>query len=157
MAESVRPTVRERLAAAAELLDGTVTDAGGLWSRATVWILRIALEQAVDGLWARISPPLARCSMRAQLLALETCAGPELAGSVAGLWAVLSRSGHHLDSEPAPTVDELRGWYDETARLAGELDRIGVSGVPAVFGRAHRPRHRSSGSNRASASKRRRR
>ncbi|MEV5650405.1 hypothetical protein AB0L57_19320 [Nocardia sp. NPDC052254] len=155
MARSVRPTVTERLNAAADLLDGTVTDAGGLWSRATVWILRIALEQAVDGLWARISPQLARCSMRAQLLALETCAGPELAGRVAGLWAVLSRSGHHLDSEPAPTVDELRDWYDETSRLAGELDRLGRSGVPAVFGRA--PRNRSSGSHRSSASKRRQR
>ena len=145
MAESVRPTVGQRLDAAAELLEGTVTDAGGLWSRATVWILRIALEQAVDRLWAQIAPPLARCSMRAQLLALETCAGAELAGRVAGLWAVLSRSGHHLDSEPAPTADELRGWYDETARLVGELDRVGRSDLPAAFERTHRPRNRSSG------------
>ncbi|MEU6563629.1 hypothetical protein [Nocardia nova] len=152
MARSVRPTVTERLDAAAELLDGTVTDAGGLWSRATVWILRIALEQAVDRLWARISPPLARCSMRAQLLALETCAGPELAGRVAGLWAVLSRSGHHLDSEPAPTVGELRDWYDETAWLAEELDRIGTAGVPAVFSRPRPPR-----ANRSAAARRRRR
>ncbi|MFG3519611.1 hypothetical protein ACGF5S_05050 [Nocardia nova] len=135
MAESVSPTVAQRLAAAAELLDGTVTDAGGLWSRATVWILRIALEQSVDRLWARVSPPLARCSMRAQLLALDSCAGPELSGRVAGLWATLSRAGHHLDSEPAPTLHELRDWYDETARLAGELDRIGRADVPAVFGR----------------------
>ncbi|NKY86001.1 hypothetical protein [Nocardia veterana] len=135
MARFVRPTVADRLAAAGRLLDGTVTDAGGLWSRATVWILRIALEQSVDRLWARVSPPMARCSMRAQLLALDRCAGAELAGAVAGLWAVLSRAGHHLDSEPAPTVHELRDWYDETARLVGELDRIGRSDVPAVFGR----------------------
>lgn len=57
--------------------------------------------------------------MRAQLLALDSCAGPELSGRVAGLWATLSRAGHHLDSEPAPTLHELRDWYDETARLAG--------------------------------------
>ncbi|WP_227980316.1 hypothetical protein [Nocardia spumae] len=131
----MRPTVAQRLAAAADLLDGTVTDAGGLWSRATVWILRIALEQSVDRVWARVAPPLARCSMRAQLLALESCAGPELAGRVAGLWAVLSRAGHHLDSEPAPSVLELRDWYDETARLVEELDRIESAEVPAAFTR----------------------
>lgn len=125
----------QRLAAAAELLDGTVTDAGGVWSRATVWMLRIALEQSVDRLWAGISPPLARCSMRAQLLALDSCAGPDVAGRVAGLWAVLSRAGHHLDYEPAPSVAELRDWYERTAELAAELERIEPERAPAVFTR----------------------
>ncbi|MFF0491745.1 hypothetical protein ACFYTQ_22180 [Nocardia sp. NPDC004068] len=122
MAESVTPTVADRLAAAEELLAGTVTDAGGLWSRATVWLLRIALEQAIDRLWADVAPPLARCSMRAQLLALEPHVGAATAARIAALWATLSRAGHHHDYELAPTVVELRGWYDDTVWLVGELD-----------------------------------
>lgn len=121
----MRPTVAHRLTAAGDLLDGTVTDAGGLWSRATVWILRLALEQSVDLLWARVgAPSLARCSMRAQLLALDRCAGPELAGRTAVLWATLSRAGHHVDTESAPAVIELRDWYDETVWLTGELRHL---------------------------------
>ncbi|MFJ1457719.1 hypothetical protein [Nocardia sp. N2S4-5] len=125
MAESVTPTVAQRLAAADELLRGSVTDAGGLWSRATVWILRIVLEQSMDQLWSRVAPPVARCSMRAQLLALAPYAGEDTAARVATLWAALSRAGHHQDYELAPTVDELRGWYDETTRLADELAVLG--------------------------------
>jgi hypothetical protein len=132
MAESVRisgrrepPTVAQRLAAVDELLRGVVTDAGGLWSRAAVWILRIALEQSVDQVWLRLSPVLATCSMRAQLLALEACAGADVAGRTATLWSTLSRAGHHQDYELAPTVTELRGWYDETAVLTTELAGVG--------------------------------
>ncbi len=124
MAEPVTPTVAERLAAADELLRGTVTDAGGLWSRATVWLLRIAIEQAIDQLWWQVAPPLARCSMRAQLLALEPYTGPPTAGRIAALWATLSRAGHHHDYELPPALIELRGWYDETVRLIDELAAV---------------------------------
>ncbi|RDI53143.1 hypothetical protein [Nocardia mexicana] len=125
MDQSLTPTVAERLAAADELLRGSVTDAGGLWSRATVWILRIVLEQSIDQLWLRVAPPLARCSMRAQLLALESYTGADTAARIAALWATLSRAGHHQDYELAPTVVELRGWYDETTRLTEELEGLG--------------------------------
>ncbi|WP_024799889.1 hypothetical protein [Nocardia sp. BMG51109] len=131
MAESVTPTVEQRLAAADELLRGSVTDAGGLWSRATVWILRIVLEQAMDQLWLRVAPPVARCSMRAQLLALAPYTGADTAARVSALWATLSRAGHHQDYELAPTVVELRTWYDETLSLAGELDSGGPDAVEA--------------------------
>ncbi|MFI5777810.1 hypothetical protein [Nocardia sp. NPDC051570] len=124
MAESLTPTVAERLAAADELLRGIVTDAGGLWSRATVWLLRIAVEQAIDQLWWQVAPPLARCSMRAQLLALEPYAGPPTAARIGALWATLSRAGHHHDYELPPALIELRGWYDETVRLVEELAAI---------------------------------
>jgi hypothetical protein len=132
MARSVTPSVGERLAAADELLRGTVTDAGGLWSRATVWILRLALEQAIDQLWLAVAPALARCSMRAQLLALDSYAGVETSTRISALWATLSRVGHHQDYELAPTVIELRGWYDETARLAAELAVLGDHGEAAA-------------------------
>ncbi|WP_280232679.1 hypothetical protein [Nocardia cyriacigeorgica] len=107
-----------------DLLDGTVTDAGGLWSRATAWILRIALEQVVDELWARVAPELARCPMRAQLLALRTFAGPLTAARIATLWSALSYATHHHDYELAPGATELRRWREETARIAAELAAV---------------------------------
>ncbi|MBF6318786.1 hypothetical protein IU421_03620 [Nocardia cyriacigeorgica] len=120
-----RPSVAERLAAVDGLLDGTVTDAGGLWSRATAWILRIALEQVVDELWMRVAPELMRCPMRAQLLALRTFAGPLTAARIATLWSALSHAAHHHDYELAPGVTELRRWREETARIVEELAAIG--------------------------------
>ncbi|MFQ6327143.1 hypothetical protein ACLMAL_13525 [Nocardia sp. CWNU-33] len=116
-----RPTVAERFDAVDRLLDGSVTDADGLWSRATVWILRLALEQCVDELWARVAPELARCPMRAQLLALRAFAGSETAAQVATVWAALSRAAHHYDYELAPSVTDLRRWREQTAAIAAAL------------------------------------
>lgn len=116
----------ERFDAVDRLLDGSVTDADGLWSRATVWILRLALEQCVDELWARVAPELMRCPMRAQLLALRVFAGPETAAQVATVWAALSRAAHHYDYELAPSVTELRRWREQTAAIATALARTEV-------------------------------
>ncbi|MEU4343053.1 hypothetical protein AB0H00_17540 [Nocardia sp. NPDC023852] len=119
-----RPSVAERLDTVDRLLAGSVTDAGGLWSRATAWILRIALEQSVDELWMRLAPALIRCPMRAQLIALRAFAGPEVAARVAALWAALSRAAHHHDYELAPSVTELRRWREQTVALAAELAAV---------------------------------
>lgn len=119
-----RPTVVERFEAVDQLLDGEVTDAGGVWSRATAWILRLALEQSVDELWARTTPELMRCPMRAQLLALRSYAGPETAAQVATVWAALSRAAHHHDYELAPSVTELRRWREQSAAIAAVLSRV---------------------------------
>lgn len=116
-----RPSVAERFDAVDQLLGGTVTDAGGVWSRATVWLLRLALEQSVDELWARMAPELMRCPMRAQLLALRVFAGPETAAQVATVWSALSRAAHHHDYELAPSVTELRRWREQTASIAAAL------------------------------------
>ncbi|WP_159920546.1 MULTISPECIES: hypothetical protein [Nocardia] len=119
-----RPSVAERLETVDLLLAGSVTDAGGLWSRATAWILRIALEQAVDELWLRLAPALVRCPMRAQLIALRAFAGPEEAARVAVLWAALSRAAHHHDYELAPSVTDLRRWREQTVALAADLAAV---------------------------------
>lgn len=119
--ELPRPTVTERLVVVDRLLDGSIPAAGAVWSRATAWILRIALEQSVDELWARTEPDLARCPMRAQLLALRVLADPPVAARTAALWTALSHAAHHHDSELAPGVSELRRWREDTARIAGEL------------------------------------
>ncbi|MFI6774940.1 hypothetical protein [Nocardia sp. NPDC050412] len=116
-----RPTVAERFDAVDRLLDGSVTDADGLWSRATVWILRLALEQSVDELWLKVAPELARCPMRAQLLALRVFAGDATAAQVATVWAALSRAAHHHDYELAPSVTELRRWREQTVAIATAL------------------------------------
>ncbi|APE36600.1 hypothetical protein BOX37_24745 [Nocardia mangyaensis] len=125
-----RPTVAERLEAAEHLLSGAVSDAGGVWSRAVAWILRLALEQAVDELWAQIAPELMRCPMRAQLLALRVYAGPETAGRVGALWAALSRAAHHLDYEMAPSVTDLRRWRDQTTDLVRALELAPLARQP---------------------------
>lgn len=114
----------ERFEVVDRLLDGEVTDAGGVWSRATAWILRLALEQSVDELWARLAPDLLRCPMRAQLLALRSYAGPDTAAQVATVWAALSRAAHHHDYELAPGVTELRRWRDQTAAIALVLSKV---------------------------------
>ncbi|MEU1986271.1 hypothetical protein [Nocardia sp. NPDC019395] len=119
-----RPTVTERLAVVDRLLDGSVSAAGSVWSRATAWILRIALEQSVDDLWARTEPGLARCPMRAQLLALRVIADPPTAARTAALWTALSHAAHHHDYELAPGVGELRRWREDTERIAGELAAV---------------------------------
>lgn len=125
-----RPSVAERLEAAEHLLSGAVSDAGGVWSRAVAWILRLALEQAVDELWAQIAPELMRCPMRAQLLALRVYAGAETAGQVGAVWAALSRAAHHLDYEMAPSVTDLRRWRDQTAELARALELVPLAHQP---------------------------
>lgn len=125
-----RPSVAERLEAADHLLSGAVSDAGGVWSRAVAWILRLALEQAVDELWAQIAPELMRCPMRAQLLALRVYAGPETAGQVGALWAALSRAAHHLDYEMAPSVTDLRRWRDQTGELTTALELVPLAHQP---------------------------
>lgn len=106
------------------LLEGSVPAAGGVWSRATAWILRIALEQSVDDLWSRTEPDLARCPMRAQLLALRVVTDPLTAARIAALWTALSHATHHHDYELAPGVTELRRWRDDTARIATELAAV---------------------------------
>lgn len=122
--------MEERLDAAEHLLTGAVPDAGGVWSRAVAWILRLALEQAVDELWAQIAPELMRCPMRAQLLALRVYAGPETAGQVGALWAALSRAAHHLDYEMAPSVTDLSRWREQTADLAAALALVPLAHQP---------------------------
>jgi hypothetical protein len=123
-AERPRPSVAQRLDTVDRLLSGSVTDAGGLWSRATAWILRIALEQSVDELWLRTAPALARCPMRAQLIALRAFAGVEVAAQVAALWAALSRAAHHHDYELAPSVTDLRRWREQTVAIAAALSSV---------------------------------
>lgn len=93
----------------------------GVWPRATAWVLRLSLEEALRSLWRSVAPQLEACPMRAQLLALTKFVNPNVAQSVRALWHALSRVAHHHAYELAPTATELRTWQRETRRIATEL------------------------------------
>lgn len=108
-----------RLHYAEQLLGPTVRLT--LWARCSTWLIRLALENALDDLWRSRKPELVECSTRAQLLALAKFRDEDVARRVAELWYTLSRAAHHHAYELAPTGREIRGWLDEARTLIAEL------------------------------------
>ncbi len=113
---------RRRLEAADRLLRKQVID--GVWPRACTWLLRLAVERALDALWARRCPDAANASRRAQLLALDRFVDAELARDITALWYTLSSAAHHHAYELAPVAVELRRWHCEAAAVIGKLERL---------------------------------
>lgn len=111
------------LDAADGLLRGAPAGAAGFWPRACAWLLRLALEAAVNERWARERPEVVRVSMRARLLSLHSARAlePTVPARAEYLWAALSRTVHHHPYELSPTAAELRGWYQDIRTLADEL------------------------------------
>jgi hypothetical protein len=109
------------LQAADDLLRSVVPSTRGIWPRAAAFLIRMALEQAIDELWAREQPSLADCSTRAQLLCLREWVGPAVAQRIAAAWTMLSRACHYHTYELAPTAGELRSWHDDVADLRTKL------------------------------------
>jgi hypothetical protein len=98
------------------LMRGPRRNTRGVWPRACAWLLRLALEAALDNYWARTAPDVAECrSRRAQLLVLERHVDHDTAKRVAYLWWALSRIGHHSGYELAPTGNELRRLHTDVA------------------------------------------
>jgi hypothetical protein len=90
------------------LLRAPARGARGVWPRACAWLLRLALEAALDAHWRRVSSSVALChNRRAQVLMLHRFAGPIVAAQVSYIWWALSRVGHHRGYELAPTAAEL--------------------------------------------------
>ena len=108
-----------------ERLKGT----DGLWPRACVWLLRLALEAALRGLWHREIAAVATVSMRAQLLSLGSLDNLDQAVPARAeyLWTVLSSACHYHPYELSPTVEEVPSWHTDVADLARLLDRHGVA------------------------------
>ena len=117
-------TADELLDDADRLLSGDRRANGAWWPRATVFLLRSALELELAGYWARIGPGVEACSMRAQLTVLRRpeYAGPDVGSDVTAARHALSRACHHHAYELAPTVAELRSWA-ETVRWAARALR----------------------------------
>ena len=91
------------------------------WQRGCACLTRVALEQGLREYWDRVSPTVARCPMRHQLLALPIFVGADVAATARTAWHGLSRAPHHHSYELAPTVTELRSWHADVATV---LDRL---------------------------------
>ena len=82
--------------AAERMLQKVVPGARGTWPRACAWLIRLALETALDRYWRATSPAVAECrSRQAQLLLLHEHVPPDLARRADYAWVSLSRAGHH--------------------------------------------------------------
>nr|BFE63953.1 hypothetical protein GCM10020063_084790 [Dactylosporangium thailandense] len=110
------------LAAADKMLTSVVSGARGTWPRACAWLLRMALESAMDDYWRRCHPGVAGLRARApQFLVLERYAGRRIAANAGYTWWALSRAGHHHCYELGLTAGELRRLRDTVTELVADL------------------------------------
>lgn len=105
-------TPDELLAQSDQLLSTVVKGTRGRWPRACAWLIRLALEQALDEYWSRALPEAVNCGVRPQLLILPQYAGTSTAARAAEAWFGLARATHHHAYDLAPTAAELRRWHD---------------------------------------------
>ena len=90
----------------------------GLWPRASAWLLRLALESALDDYWTDNAPAIGACrNRRSQILMLSRYVGAAGARRVAMLWWSLSRAGHHHSYELALTAGELKHLHAEVREV----------------------------------------
>ncbi|MEU6071239.1 hypothetical protein ABZ864_44075 [Streptomyces sp. NPDC047082] len=98
------------VAAAGRLLlpePGTVhTLAPGLRARAAAMLLRMALDQALDAYWLRITPSMTRIGKH-RMLCLEWYAGHDTARRCRTTWSALSAACHYRTSELPPAPAEI--------------------------------------------------
>jgi hypothetical protein len=106
---------------AERLLTDEIPGTGGRWPRACAWLIRLALERALDEYWKCVLPEAALCGMRPQLLLLPAYAGKDVAQEAADAWLGLARAAHHHAYELAPTAAELRGWHSTVRHVCTEL------------------------------------
>ena len=94
----------------------------GVWPRAAALLARQALEDALDRLWAAVSPAMEQAGRRTQLICLSLFLEDEaLIADVRAVWSSLSRACHHHHYELAPTAPELEGWIQQTEHLLTAL------------------------------------
>jgi hypothetical protein len=109
------------LADADRLLREVLPQSRGRWPRVCVWLIRLALERALQDFWAAREPQIADAPRRAQLLLLDRYAGSDVARAATAAWAGLSRAAHHHPYELAPTAGELRSWQITVRGVCDEL------------------------------------
>jgi hypothetical protein len=123
-------TPGQLLGEADRLLTTVVPETRGCWPRACAWLIRLALEQALDDYWARVLPEAAKCGMRAQLLLLPSYVDTGTAERAREAWGGLARAAHHHAYELAPTAAELRGWHALVTQLNADLAARAAAPVP---------------------------
>ena len=90
----------------------------GVWPRAATYLVRQALEIALDEYWQRGDSSvatLANCSMETQMACLPEFIEPALARQAAYVWTALSGACHFHPYELGPTAEELDRWLDDVA------------------------------------------
>ncbi|MFF4876328.1 hypothetical protein [Micromonospora sp. NPDC000668] len=110
-----------------QLLTSVMRGTRGAWPRACAWLLRLALETAMDDYWLRSRPEIV--SMRArspQFLVLDRPAGRHIAARAGYAWSALSRAGHHHSYELGLTAGELRRLREMVAAVVHDLARAQV-------------------------------
>ena len=101
----------------------------GCWARASALLARQSLERAMDLLWRRRAPIVARCSMASQLLVLPSyLRDQEAARDASYAWSALSRACHHHAYELPPTASELRSLIKLTRRVAAAIEAMTAPG-----------------------------
>lgn len=125
----MNPAARLRLEHAESLLRGR--ELADVWPRCAAWLIRLALEHALNGFWRARHPELVAASKRTQLLALAAVADGVVQQQATQLWSRLSRAGHHHHYELAPTASELRDWIDEVRTIAERLDNTATAATAA--------------------------
>ena len=94
---------RRRLDAADRLLrDPDLDNDEGVWPRACNWLIRLAVEHALDGYWAITRPEVASASRHAQLLALTRSVDADLGQRATALWHALRHHRRRIDQDLAP-------------------------------------------------------
>jgi hypothetical protein len=114
-------TPDELLSEADRLLTTVVPGSRGRWPRCCAWLIRLALERALDEYWARVLPGAVECSMRAQLLLLPRYVETLTVEDAAEAWLALARVTHHHTYDLAPTGAELRRWHELTTSITARL------------------------------------
>ncbi|MEV7787742.1 hypothetical protein AB0O72_20500 [Streptomyces sp. NPDC088106] len=106
------------------------TLAPGLRARAAAVLLRMALEQALDAYWRRITPRMTRVGKH-RMLCLEWYAGRDTARRCRTTWAALSATCHYRTYELPPAPTEIQARLEEVIGLLAALDS-GPGTAPVV-------------------------
>ncbi|MFE9958142.1 hypothetical protein [Micromonospora sp. NPDC005299] len=110
------------LDAADQLLSSVVRGTRGAWPRACAWLLRLALEAAMDDYWRRCHPEVLPMRARSpQFLILDRYAGRRIAARAGYTWSALSRAGHHHCYELGLTAGELGRLREMVATIISDL------------------------------------
>lgn len=108
---------------AAALLERPTPSLRRCWQRGCACLTRLALEQGLRRYWEQVAPPVARCPMRHQLLALASFVDAETARLARTAWYGLSRATHHHVYELPATLAELHSWHRDVMTLLDRLER----------------------------------
>ncbi|MCX5581976.1 hypothetical protein OHA91_10350 [Streptomyces erythrochromogenes] len=99
------------------------TLAPGLRARAAAVLLRMALDQALDAYWRRVTPSMTRIGKH-RMLCLEWYAGQDTARRCRTTWSALSAACHYRTCELPPGPAEIR---TRLLEVTGLLSALGVA------------------------------